>query len=132
MKVLCTECGRDLKCLRVGVLVKELFQKNREVYRIWSADLLECPECDLKVVARFAEKPIADHFDPCDKTPMADVLKECEGKTLGFDLFIWKEYAPNEGNHLPEYLRRKGRVPLLKKSPGPEVEIVTQGDPRKA
>lgn len=124
MRILCAECGRDLKCLRAGVLVKELFQKNREVYRIWSADLLECPECDLKVVARFADKPIADHFDPCDKTPMAVALKECEGKTLGLDLFIWKEYehASNDGDHFPKFLRRKS---------GPKIETVTHGDPRK-
>lgn len=131
MRMLCTECGQELKCLRAGVLVKELFRKNREVYRIWSADLLECPECDLRVVARFADKPLADHFDPCDKTPMAVVLKECEGKTLGFDLFIWKEYARKAGDYLPEFLRRKERTPMLKNPPGPEFETAPQGDPRK-
>ncbi len=58
LTVICTDCGRDFKNIRSGVYVKELFQKNKEVYRVWTADYLACPECGDGVVARFAGNPI--------------------------------------------------------------------------
>ena len=91
LRIICTDCGRDFKNMRSGVLVKELFQKNKEVYRIWAADYLACPECGDDVVARFADNPIAEHWD---KEKMAETLLQCEKKKLGFDLFEWKEYVP--------------------------------------
>jgi len=53
------------------------------------------------------------------------VLLQCETRTLGKDLFEWKEYVPNEGNPPSKYLRGK---------PGPKskVETVTQGKPENA
>ena len=71
-------------------MVKELFRKNKEVYRVWAADYLACPECDDSVVARFADKPIAEHWD---KEKMAETLLQCENKMLGYDLFEWKEFV---------------------------------------
>lgn len=93
IRVICTDCGRELKNLRSGVLVKELFQKNKEVYRIWPADLLGCPECGKEVVARFADNPIAEHWE---KEKMAEALLQCKSKTLGKDLFEWREYVPKK------------------------------------
>lgn len=89
--VICTDCGRDFKNMKSGVWVKELFRKNKEVYRVWTADRLGCPECGRVVIARFADKPIAEHWQ---KEIMEGALKACESKTLGFDLFEWKEYVP--------------------------------------
>lgn len=36
----------------------------------------------------------------------------------------------DRGEHLPEFLRRKERISPLKE-PGPEIEIATEGDPRR-
>ena len=121
LRVICTDCGREFKNTKFGVLVKELFQKNKEVYRVWMADILGCPRCGRVVVARFADNPIAEHWN---KEKMADVLLQCETRTLGKDLFEWKEYVPKEGNPPSKFLRGK---------PGPKikVETVTQGNPRK-
>jgi len=93
LRVICTDCGREFKNLKSGVLIKELFQKNKEVYRVWMADLLGCPRCGRVVVARFADNPIAEHWN---KEKMADVLLQCETRTLGKDLFEWKEYVPEK------------------------------------
>ena len=91
LRMICTNCGRDFKNIRSGVLVKELFQGNTEVYRIWMADLMACPGCVGKqIISRFADKPIAEHWE---KEKMAEALLRCEEKTLGFDLFEWKEYV---------------------------------------
>ncbi len=87
LRMICASCAREFMNIR-AVLVKELFQKNTEVYRIWSAEYLACPKCGDGVAARFADKPIAEHWD---KEKMAAALLQCEKKTLGFDLFEWKE-----------------------------------------
>lgn len=125
MRIICTDCGREFKVIRTGILIKELFQKNTEAYQIWSADLLGCPICEKNVVARFADNPIAEHWN---KEKMADALLQCEKRTLGVDLFEWKEFIPNQGDYLPKSLKRKE---LHLRSPI-RVEKVTHGDPRKA
>ncbi len=93
LEIICPIHGRKMLCKEAGVLVKELFRGNTEVYKVWSADLMACPECDLQVVARLADKPMADHFDPIDKMPMAEALKLCAKKIVGKTLFEWKEYV---------------------------------------
>lgn len=90
LRAICASCAREFTNIRSGVLVKELYQQNKEAYRIWSADYLACPECGDGVVARFADNPIAEHWD---KEKMAEALLQCKKKTLGFDLFEWKEYV---------------------------------------
>jgi len=88
IRIICQDCGREFKCDTAGVLVKELFQKDKEVYRIWLADLLRCPGCGITVISRFADNPIAEHWN---KEKMADILRQCETRILGKDLFIWRE-----------------------------------------
>lgn len=90
MRLICTDCGREFKCIRAGVLVKELFQENTQVYRVWAADLLGCPICAKDVVARFADNPIAEHWN---KEAMQDALLQCETRMMREDLFEWKEFV---------------------------------------
>jgi hypothetical protein len=33
-------------------------------YKLWSADLFECPGCGAQIVAAFGERPIAEHYQP--------------------------------------------------------------------
>ena len=89
-RVLCTDCGRDFKIDKTGVLIIELFQKDKEVYRIWNADLLRCPGCGIAIISRFADNPIVEHWN---KEKMAAVLLQCAKRTLGKDLFIWREHT---------------------------------------
>ncbi len=92
-RVICTNCGCDFRNLKSGVLIKELFQKDKEVYRIWMADLLQCPGCKSTIISRFADNPVAEHWN---KEKMAAVLKQCDKKTLGKNLFEWRECARNK------------------------------------
>lgn len=94
--IICPKHGRKMKCDISGVLVKELFRENTEVYKVWSADLMACPECGLQVVAGFAESPMAERFNPADKITMAEALKLCAKKVIGKTLFEWKEYVPKK------------------------------------
>ena len=103
-RALCTDCGRDFQVDKTGVLIKELFMGDKQVYRIWAADLLKCPGCNIIIIARFADKPIAEHWD---KEKMAEALLQCDKKTLGKDLFYWRESSIEK----------------------PEAETATQGKP---
>jgi len=127
LRVICTDCGREFKNMRSGVWVKELFQKNKEVYRVWMADLLGCPECGRVVVARFADNPMAEHWN---KEKMAEVLLQCKTRILGKNLFEWKEYVAvprltKKREGCPEFLRGKCGSKI-------KVERVTQGNPEDA
>jgi len=128
LRVICTDCGREFKNVKSGVLIKELFQKNKQVYRVWVADLLACPECGRKVVARFADNPMAEHWN---KEKMADVLLQCKTRVLGKDLFEWKEHVQV---HIAPKKKRGGCSEFLRGNPGPKskVETVTQGKPEDA
>jgi NMD protein affecting ribosome stability and mRNA decay len=92
-RVLCTDCGRDFKCEKAGVLIKELFMGDKEVYRVWNADLLRCPGCNIMIISRFADNPAAEHWN---KETMTAVLQKCNTRTLGKDLFIWREHSRNK------------------------------------
>lgn len=71
LRAICADCSREFKNIRFGVFVKEFFQKNTMVYRVWMADYLSCPECGDGIVARFADKPIAEYWE---KEKMAEAL----------------------------------------------------------
>lgn len=47
---------------RNGVVVEELTEQH-ESYKIWIADLMECPECFATVVVRFGRAPLHQHFE---------------------------------------------------------------------
>lgn len=87
-RVICTDCGLNFRNIKSGVLIKELFQEDKEVYRIWNADLLRCPGCKRTIINGLADNPIAEHWD---KEKMQDVLQQCETRTMGKDLFEWRE-----------------------------------------
>lgn len=61
-----------MKPYKNGVLVAEMFEKNRAVYRYWYADVWHCAICNLKVIFRFAEEPAAQHFEK-DKMAMLEM-----------------------------------------------------------
>ena len=55
-KVVCVECGQEMKVKEVGVEVSE-HGGDSKPYKVWSADLLECPNCEKQVIAGFADRP---------------------------------------------------------------------------
>jgi hypothetical protein len=46
-----------------GVTVEELLEDGAP-YKLWSADLLECQDCGVEVIAGFAIRPLAEHYQP--------------------------------------------------------------------
>jgi len=93
MIIICTICDLEFAIAKTGVLVQEYFQKNKEIYRVWSADLLKCPKCGIEIVSRFADKPIAEHWNA---EKMEDILRQASTRTFGIDLFAWMEHLPKK------------------------------------
>lgn len=60
--VLCG-CGRFMAVKKNGVTVEELLEDGGP-YKLWDADLYECPECGIEVFTGFAKQPLAEHYQP--------------------------------------------------------------------
>lgn len=90
-KIVCGKCQVSLRPLENGVVVAEMFQQNTKLYKLWSADLWECPKCNHTVVAGFACNPSAEHYkDDCEE--IVRKLKTERGRTVIYD----KEILHNE------------------------------------
>ncbi len=58
--VLCG-CGRFMRVKKNSVTVEELLEDGGP-YKLWDADLYECPECGAEIIAGFAQLPFAEHW----------------------------------------------------------------------
>jgi hypothetical protein len=56
-------CGRFLRVKQNSVTVEELTEDGSP-YKLWDADLLECVECGVEIIAGFALRPLAEHWQP--------------------------------------------------------------------
>lgn len=56
-------CGRFMRPKKNSVTVEELMEDGAP-YRLWDADLWECPECETQIIAGFAQEPFAEHYQP--------------------------------------------------------------------
>jgi hypothetical protein len=71
--IACVKCGMFLRVKKQGVGVEEgmigsrLGEDNAEgwgPYKLWMADLCECPKCHIQVVCGFGRNRIAEHYEP--------------------------------------------------------------------
>ena len=65
MKAVCVKCQTELKVSEggVGVAVVEMAFDPPAPYKVWMADLLECPGCGMQVVGNFGGGPVAAQPD---------------------------------------------------------------------
>ena len=56
----CVKCEMEYKVKKMGISVIEMASFG--AYKIWGADLFECPKCHNQIVAGFSEKA-AEHFE---------------------------------------------------------------------
>ena len=57
-KPICIKCEVEFKIEENDINVVEMFQKNKEIYKIWSADKLKCPLCGIEIVYGFGAAPL--------------------------------------------------------------------------
>ena len=60
--MLCTKCSVKFKPCRSGVSVVEMFGRPPQPYKIWDADLWQCPGCGTQIVAGFASAA-TEHYE---------------------------------------------------------------------
>jgi hypothetical protein len=54
-------CGRLMQCKQNSVTVEEVMEDGSP-YKLWEADLWECPDCGVELIAGFGQSPIAEHW----------------------------------------------------------------------
>ena len=76
MRMICVKCGKELKCKKNEVVVEEL--AGNDSYRIWEADLWECPKCGTEIIAGFGLEPITEHFEKDYRKILAQLREQAK------------------------------------------------------
>lgn len=59
----CVQCQTYLATRKTGAVVLETYEDGRP-YKVWHADLLECPDCGFQIIKGFAMQPCAVSHEP--------------------------------------------------------------------
>ena len=73
----CVKCKVFMICKKTGVWVEEGMPKSGDVwgpYKLWQADLAECPNCGFELITGFGANPVREHFMP-DYAEVAERVK---------------------------------------------------------
>lgn len=63
--MVCVPCARFFKVEKNGVTFEEGFGDGRgKPYKLWMADLYQCPKCGTRVIAGLGHGPVAEHHEP--------------------------------------------------------------------
>lgn len=61
---MCSVAAVDfMRVVKNSVTVEELFEDG-DGYKLWDADLWQCPDCGVQVITGFAREPLAEHWQP--------------------------------------------------------------------
>ena len=79
MREVCVPCKIEMRVDEVGVAVLEMATFSGRVgpYKLWIADMMKCPRCGHQAVTRFADFPIAEHYQPNFEQRLAQTRLEC-------------------------------------------------------
>lgn len=72
-KTICVKCQIEYKPEKNGVVVEEMASFGS--YKLWSADLWKCPKCGHEIIAGFADRNFAEHYQPDYKDILEKVSK---------------------------------------------------------
>lgn len=62
-KPVCVPCKQEFKVKKNGVIVQENLSPSGNPYKIWSADLWECPKCHTQILSGYGLSPMAHQFN---------------------------------------------------------------------
>ena len=65
--LVCLKDGKFLRIKKNGVSIEEGMPNGAggwQSYKLWQADLYECPECGFELVTGFGAGPISEHYKP--------------------------------------------------------------------
>lgn len=75
----CVSCQTYLAVAENGVIVLETMDNGYTPYKIWMADLFECPDCHYQLISGFGLQPIAEHYLPGFNKVLAEVTHTIRG-----------------------------------------------------
>jgi len=75
----CAPCKTKLRPRKNEIIVEETFEDGRP-YRVWAADLWECPDCGHQLILGYGKEPLAEHFEDNFETEHARVTHTLNGK----------------------------------------------------
>lgn len=81
MTEICLKCSVSYITKKQGIVVNELAHFGS--YKLWEADLKECPVCHHQIISGFAQKNFSEHFQIGHK----ENLEKAKEKRILYD---WK------------------------------------------
>ena len=60
---ICPRCQTKFRNIQSGVTVVEMFLDPPQPYKLWLADLFECPSCRARIVSGFANRAYVEHYE---------------------------------------------------------------------
>ena len=85
-KMVCVNCQTELQIEKTGVFVIEMFLDPPVPYKIWNADLWQCPGCHTEIVSGFASHQLVEHYED-DFEDMYKAILENKPNTVFFDYY---------------------------------------------
>ena len=83
----CVDCKTGYVPFKNDIVVLETMDDAGVPYKLWSADLLECPKCNHRLITGFGQNAIAEHYQPGFLTALqnykdANILFTISGQRL--------------------------------------------------
>lgn len=60
----CVACKTGYVPLKNDIVVLETMDEQMQPYKLWCADMVECPRCRHRIIVGFGSKNIAEHYEP--------------------------------------------------------------------
>ena len=79
---ICVKCKVAYRTTKTGVIVEEFAGLGS--YKLWEADLKQCPKCQHQIVSGFAQRNFAEHFEEDYKEKLNKINKQW--------LYAWYNY----------------------------------------
>ena len=71
----CVDCKTGYVPLKNDIVVLETMDDEMQPYKLWCADLVQCPKCKHRVITGFGKKHFAEHFERIFTRIARDILK---------------------------------------------------------
>lgn len=84
LKEVCINCQKTMKVHLVGAYAIEYKDKAlTDPYKLWSCDLVQCPDCGITLATRWGQAPLKEAFEP-DFQEYIDRLKDLKKTIIEF------------------------------------------------
>ena len=81
MREVCVPCEIEMRVHEVGVAVLEMASFGP--YKLWMADMMKCPHCGHEAITRYADRPVAEHYQSGFEQQLAQTRAECRVIEVG-------------------------------------------------